>query len=68
MYLPDKEIERVAVGMIAEFGKNAEKEVSAYIRSAEVRGTGTTIEIWERVARRIVELNGGDNAEVREAA
>lgn len=68
MYLPEREIERVAVSLIAEFGEDAEKEASKYGRSARVRGAGTTAFIWEQVQQRIAELNGGGSHEVREAA
>jgi len=68
MYLPDYEIERVAVSMIADFGEGAEQQVSGYVKSARVRGPGPTVFIWERVRQRVVELNGGDIHEALEAA
>jgi hypothetical protein len=68
MYLPEREIERVAVSLIAEFGEDAEKQADEFGRSARVRGAGTTAFIWEQVRQRIAELNGGDSHQVREAA
>jgi hypothetical protein len=68
MYLPDYEIERVAVSMIADFGEDAEHQVSGYVKSARVRRLGPTVFIWERVRQRVVELNGGDIHEALEAA
>ncbi len=41
MYLPDNEIERVAVNMITEFGDDAEYEASGYAESA--RGLGDSV-------------------------
>ena len=68
MYLPDNEIERVAVSMIADFGDDAEQQASGYVRSAKVHGLGPTVFIWERVRQRVVELNGGDIDEALKAA
>ena len=68
MYLPDKEIERVAASMIAEFGQDAEQQANGYVRSARARGLGPTVFIWERVQHRISAMNRGDIHEVPKAA
>ena len=68
MYLPDREIERVAVSMIVEFGADAEREADSYAGSASRHGLGTTAFIWEQVRQRIEKLNGGETSDVLEAA
>ncbi len=68
MYLPDNEIERVAVSMIAEFGNDAERAASGYANSAKFRGFGETAEIWGQVRERNAIMRGDDIREVTRAA
>ena len=68
MYLPDNEIERVAVSMIAEFGNDAERAASGYANSAKFRGFGETAEIWGQVRERISYMRGDNIREILKAA
>ena len=68
MYLPENEIERVAVSMMAEFGDDAERKASDCAESARDRGLCVTTHIWGRVLERIAQLHGSDIGEFRKAA
>ena len=68
MYLPDREIDRVAVSLIAEFGEGAEQKANEFGKSARMRGAGATAFIWEQVRERIAELDGDDSQGILEAA
>ncbi len=68
MYLPDNEIERVAVSVITEFGADAERVASGYAKSARDRGFEANAQIWEQVRERVAKMQGDDIREVLRAA
>ena len=68
MYLPDNEIERVALSLITEFGADAERVASDYAESARDRGLDATAHIWGQVRERIAIMRGDDIREVPRAA
>ena len=68
MYLPNNEIERIAVSVITEFGADAERAASNYAKSARDRGFEANAQIWEQVRERIANLRGDAICEVPRAA
>ncbi len=68
MYLPDIEIERVAVSVITEFGADAERVANDYAMSAKDRGFDATAHIWGQVRECIAGMQVDDIRLVLRAA
>ena len=70
MVFEEFEIERVAAEMVAEFGKNAERELRERSAQAKARGLGITASAWEQVLRCVEKLREDDDdrsGDLREA-
>jgi hypothetical protein len=61
MEFTDSEIERVAREMVAEFGTNAERELSSRLLRARNQGLTITASSWERVLRCVEKLRDDDD-------
>ena len=68
MYLPENEIERVAVSLMAEFGDDAERHASECAESAKNRGLYVAAHIWGRVRERIEQRHCSEIGELLNAA
>ena len=60
MVFNDSEIERLAVGMMAEFRENAERELRKRRALARSRGLSITASTWEQALRRVERLRKDD--------
>ena len=56
-----RDIERVATGMVAEFGADAEQAVRDRWSHARTQGLPVTASVWEQVLHCITELAEGDS-------
>ena len=61
MVFKDSEIERLAVGMMAEFRENAERELRKRCALARSHGLFITASTWEQALRRVERLREDDD-------